>query len=85
LLLIKTEKLNDCQDIIGQFVGVEDFKLVKDNVGNKKISKFAYDEVLRTIEIPEDVIDFYYKGNKAMDHFYTESEKEKFMMKWSKR
>lgn len=83
-LLIKTEKLNDCQEIIGNFVGEKDFKLVTANAGEEKIYKFAYNELKRTIRIPEYILDFYYKDNAAMDHFYTSEEKKKFYKKWLK-
>lgn len=45
LLLMKLEKLDDCQEIIGEFVGAEDFKLIKSNMGNNKLYKFAYNEL----------------------------------------
>jgi len=81
-LLIKTEKLSGSQDILGQFIGNKDFKLLDSNVGNQKTYKFAYEEVKNTIRIPEHIIDFYYRGNKAMDHFYTEEEKKRLIQKW---
>lgn len=83
LLLIKTEKLNECQEVIGKFVEAENFKLVNDNVGNQKPYKFVYNEIKKSIRIPEHIMNFYYKGNKAMDHFYTEEEKENLIKKWS--
>lgn len=82
LLLIKTEKLSGSQDVLGQFIGNKDFKLLDSNVGNQKTYKFAYEEVKNTIRIPEHIIDFYYRGNKAMDHFYTEEEKKRLIQKW---
>lgn len=84
LLLIKAEKLDDCQEIIGQFVGDEGFKLVNENVGFKKLYRFAYEKVKKTIRIPEYILDFYYKENKCMDHFYTSEEKKKFAQRWRK-
>lgn len=83
LLLIKTEKLTDCQEILGRFVGVKKFKLMNDNVGNQKIYKFAYNEAKQLIKIPDHIINFYYRENECMDHFYTENEKKKFIEKWS--
>ena len=80
--MIKTEKLNECQEVIGKFVEADDFKLVNENVGARKPYKFAYDEIKKSFTIPEHIINFYYKGNKAMDHFYTEEEKERFIKKW---
>lgn len=84
LLLIKTEKLNDCQEVIGKFVGADNFKLVNKNVGNQKPYKFVYEAIKKSFRIPEHIINFYYKGNKAMDHFYTSEEKENFIKKWSR-
>lgn len=85
LLLIKTEKLTDYQEILGRFVGVEKFELVNDNVGNQKIYKYAYNEAKQSIKIPDHIINFYYRGNKCMDHFYTEDEKKFFIKKWTAR
>lgn len=85
LLLIKLENLDNCQDIIGRFVGVENFNLVKTNVGRDKLYRFAYEELKNTIDIPESILDFYYENNKAMDHFYTKREKERFRKKWEHR
>lgn len=82
LLLIKLEKLNECSDSIGRFVGKEHFDLISSNMGNDKLYRFAYEELKRTIKIPQDILDFYYKDNPAMDHFYTIEEKEQFYKKW---
>ncbi len=84
LLLIKTEKLNNCQNVIGKFVGVDNFKLVNENVGAQKPYKFVYDEIKKSFSIPEHIINFYYKGNKGMDHFYTEEEKENLTVAYRK-
>lgn len=83
ILLIKMEKMNDCQEVLGQFVEVEDFKLERGNVGNKKLYKFAYEEAKKNIKIPKNILDFYYIGNEAMDYFYTEEEKQEFSKKWT--
>lgn len=82
LLLMKTEKLDDCQKIIGEFVGVGDFELVKENIGNNKPVKYVYEEVKKAIKVPKSITDFYYKGNACMDHFYTLGEKEIFIKRW---
>ena len=66
-------------------MGVENFNLVKTNVGRDKLYRFAYEELKNTIDIPESILDFYYENNKAMDHFYTKREKEQFRKKWEHR
>lgn len=83
LLLIKMEKLNDCQSVIGQFAGAENFSLAKENAGSERLYHFAYNEFKKAFRVPQHILDFYYKENKAMDYFYTEEEKKKFMKKWS--
>lgn len=85
LLLMKVEKLDDCQEAIARFVGLKDFELEKSNVAENKLYKFVYNEVKKTIEIPEYILDFYYKGNKYMDHFYSTEEKEMFANKWKRK
>ena len=84
ILLIKLERLNDCEDILGRFLELGEFKLLGENIGADKLYKFVYEEVKKTLKIPECVINFYYKNNKAMDHFYTEEEKLRFINKWSR-
>lgn len=84
LLLIKMEKLNDCQEVIGQFAGVEGFQLIRENEGSEKLYKFAYDEFKKTVEIPQHIINFYYANNKKMDYFYTTEEKDYFRKKWTR-
>lgn len=85
LLLIKTEKLNDCQEVIGEFIGDKNFRLVNSNVTDDKLSRFTYEELKRTIKIPEYIGDFYYNANWAMDHFYTSNEKQEFIRKWFRK
>lgn len=82
LMLIKCEKLNECQKDINQFLGCKNFALKEANAGNEKPYRFAYAELKSTIKIPEYIMDFYYKENKAMNHFYTDEEKEVFRNKW---
>ena len=41
-----------------------------------------YKNVRDVIKIPRDIVDFYYKDNPRMDHFYTEEEKTEFLKKW---
>lgn len=84
LLLIKTEKLSDCEDVIAEFVSAPKFSLENKNMGENKLYKYAYRDLKQNIEIPEKILNFYYKGNVAMDHFYTKEEKENFLKKWLK-
>lgn len=84
LLIIKMEKMDQCEEIIGKFVNIDNFKLEKNNIGSNKLYHFAYEEVKKQIYIPEEIVNRYYKNNKAMDHFYTEKEKDDFLKIWRK-
>lgn len=82
LLLIKMERLNDCQSVIGEFAGAKEFRLAKENAGSERLYHFAYNEFKKAFQVPQHILDFYYKENKAMDYFYTEEEKKRFREKW---
>ena len=82
-LVIKLEKLEDCCDIIGRFVGLENFELKKINFGHEKPYFGLYKSVKEQIRIPSEMINFYYEG-KYIQHFYTEKEITSFRDKWEK-
>lgn len=84
ILAIKMEKLSQCEEIIGQFANLKDFKLNRGNSASDKLYSFAYEEVKEQIRIPRKIVDRYYKNNPAMDHFYTENEKAAFLKRWEK-
>ena len=58
--------------------------MVRGNVGALKYYKYLYEELKKRIRIPSELIDMQYSGNRQLDHFYTEEEKEQFRKKWSK-
>jgi len=82
ILVMKLEKLNSLESVIGGFVGTPHFKLINDNEGSKKPYKYLYKNVREVIKIPRETVDFYYNNNPRMDHFYTEEEKAEFLKKW---
>lgn len=82
ILILKLEKLNDNQKIIGEFVGVKNFKLINSNVGKKKNYRYIYEDVKKNLLIPAKVVDKYYNCNERMDYFYTEEEKKEFLRKY---
>lgn len=82
MLLLKLEKLNDLEHIIGDFVGIENFQLTKSNETQLKESGLAYKEFLRDVRLPREFFEYYYCDNPYMDHFYSLEEKVKFKAKW---
>lgn len=84
VLIMQLEKLSQLEDVIGEFVGDKQFCLVNDNESSGKEYQFLYKEFLNGIVLPQDYIDFYYKNNEAMNHFYSIEDQEKFRRKWKK-
>lgn len=82
ILVLKLEKLNENKDVVGDFVGVKDFKIINTNVGDEKLYKYLYANVKEELIIPKEVVDKYYVGNDKMDYFYSEKQKEQFREKY---
>lgn len=82
ILVLKVEKINENEKVIADFVGNPEFKIVMSNIGDKNSCKYIYREVKQNMNIPQRVIDRYYKDNKRMDYFYSEKEKESFLKKY---
>lgn len=82
LLLMKMEKLNELEKIIGDFLEIEDFHLQNDNIGKEKLYRFAFDEYKKNFIISHERLFEIYKDNKYMKHFYTEYECEALYKKW---
>ena len=85
LLLIKAEKLNDLEQVIGEFLHIDGFRLTNENIGNEKPYRFAYRDYKKEFSISENKLYQIYFDNKYMKHFYTEQEREEFYLKWRNR
>lgn len=84
LMIIKLEKLNYLEKVIGEFVDQPDFKLVNVNEGEKKSYMYAYQQFKQEVILPQEYVDFYYKDNAYTNHFYSEEERNKYYEKWKK-
>lgn len=84
LLVIKLEKLDELEDVIAEFVGNSEFKIVRTNEAKTKSYKYVYKQFLEEVVLPEEYIDFYYKGNPFTKHFYGREEREQYYAKWRK-
>ncbi len=84
LLVLKLEKLNSLEDVIGSFVGNSMFKIISTNQGESKSYMYAYRQFMEDVILPQEYIDFYYKDNPYTNHFYSESERNTFYEKWKK-
>lgn len=83
-MVIKLEKLDSCQDAIADFLGIKEFSLYNNNIGADKPYSYLYKKCKGALELPDDLIDFYYSGS-SIRHFYTEEEISDFKDKWKKR
>jgi hypothetical protein len=84
ILLLTMENMDNNEQTIADFAGINEFKLCKDNVGENKEYKYAYKRTKDEIEIPEDILDYYYNDNLQLKHFYTEQQIENFRSKWER-
>lgn len=82
LLLFKLEKLNNLEREIGEFLGVNNFKIVNANLAAGRDYRYAYKQTLNTIKLPETYLDMYYKNNKYMNHFYSKEEQADYLKEW---
>lgn len=82
VLLMTMESLPSLEGVIGEFIGNNDFRLPKENVGAEKDYARLYQETLDTVEIPRESFDHYYKDNPLMKHFYSQADIECFAARW---
>lgn len=84
ILLLKTEKLPFLTDIVRNFVHNQELEILSENMGNNKEYAHIYKEVKEKLELPKEYVEYYYKDNSFMNHFYTKKEQKSFMRKWTK-
>lgn len=84
ILLIKAEKLSQMAEVLKHFTGNNQVELVNKNMGKDKGYAHIYDAIKKRLVLPKEYVEFYYKNNPYMDHFYSEEEKKEFLKKWSK-
>jgi hypothetical protein len=83
ILLIKLEYLDSCfAEAFKDFLGLENLKLLKANVGEDKPSAGMYRRFKEQIKFPQSYLESIYT-TKFMRHFYSESEINQFKNKWS--
>lgn len=78
LLVMQLEKIDTLEHIIGNFMEIKNFKLESANKKSSRPYYFIYQELQNRIHWSEKYINYYYKNNPYMDHFYNKSDQEKF-------
>lgn len=84
LLLMKTEKVDELENVIGNFLNIEGFRLENNNVGEENAHRFAYREYRENFCLSEDILENIYKKDEHMKHFYSEQERDILYRKWLK-
>ena len=81
IFIYKLEKSEEIGNALGEFLGVDNFKLLKKHESSKEPHRFIYNELKQMIHIPKEILDRIY-NDKRMKHFYSEDEIKAFYRKW---
>lgn len=73
ILLLKMEKMSQCEKEIGQFLGLDDFKLINSNIGNNKWYQPVYEKFKNEFVPNEEYLNKLF-DSKYVRHFYSEEE-----------
>lgn len=86
IFVYKLENLNkpDLNQALKQFLGIDDFDIQHSNNSEEKNYSICYRQVLQEMKLGQDYLDFYYKDNPRMKHFYTEEEIKSFRSRWER-
>lgn len=82
LLLLKLEQMDECAGIaFAEFLGLDNFALVKTNVAEEKEYAAAYDEFKQRIALSPAYLQRMY-GSRFVQHFYSDAEIDALCAKW---
>ena len=84
VFLYRFENIKDIEEPIANFLQDQNFKLSIANSSKEKGYYWMYQDALSNIDIPSDVLDFYYDKNKCVDFFYTSKEKKQMRDEWKR-
>lgn len=85
LLLMKMEKLDKMETVIGNFLGIEGFQFRNDNVGSEKAYRFALEEYKKCFSVSKERLEEIYKKNNHLRHFYSDQECNELYDKWMRK
>jgi hypothetical protein len=82
VLLIRLENLNGCAGVaLKKFLKIDNFSLVKENIGSRKVYASLYEKFKSVIVLPDSYLNKFY-NSKFMLHFYSEKEIKNFKAMW---
>lgn len=81
-LVVRLENLGQCiRTAMSEFIGLDNFELVNENIGSGKYYADVYKEMKRCINLPDAYLEEMYTSKMAR-YFYTDSEIDKFKKRW---
>lgn len=83
LLMLRMENMNSLAKVIGEFVNIPNFELVRTNEGNENWYKELYKYFKENFDIPKEYVESMY-NSKYTKHFYSEKELDTYRKKWNK-
>lgn len=82
IFVYQLENLNILENVLGQFVGREDFRLSRENEASEKWYGDAYLNFKMGVTMSKEYLDRTYTG-KMMQHFYSPEDIQKFRDRWN--
>ena len=82
IFLYRLEDLNNLEKELAEFIDCPEFHLIRGNRNTDKEYQFAYKEFMKVFKVPQELVDFYYKDNPYMNHFYSEEQKQEMVKRW---
>lgn len=83
MIIIRLENLNESEEEIGNFLGITNFKLIKNNLSNDKWYKHIYEKFLSRYTPPAKEINRLYQS-KFMQYFYSQNQIKTMQDRWTK-
>jgi Putative capsular polysaccharide synthesis protein len=84
-MVIRMEDLNRChKDAFRDFLGIQNFTLVKENISDTKDYSNIYKSFLNEITFPDWYLESMY-SSKYAKHFYSDVEIQEFCKRWGKK
>ena len=83
MLVLKSELDDGAKSrAIAEFLGLDDFAIVRSNITSNRSHAQVYEEFKRRIRMPEWLLDEMYESKYAQ-HFYSAEERAAYRRRWS--
>lgn len=82
-LVLTLEKMNQCHQIIEEFVGCKSLEWHTENDARNTPYTYVYEGLKKELTLEAEILDLYY-CNDSLKHFYTVEEIDRFRKKWEK-